>query len=40
MTMNKEDGVIEDEEEFDDGGFDFGDDGCIILEFWEREREK
>ena len=24
--MNKEDGVIEDEEEFDDGDFDFGDD--------------
>ena len=26
IFMNKEDGVIEDEEEFDDGGFDFGDD--------------
>jgi hypothetical protein len=24
--INREDGVIEDEEEFDDGGFNFGDD--------------
>jgi len=36
--MNKEDGVIEDEEEFDDGGFDFGDD-ALYLSF-ERERDK
>jgi hypothetical protein len=33
--MNKEDGIIDNEEEFDDGGFDFGDGAS----FWVlRER--
>ena len=35
--MNKEDGVIEDEEEFDDGGFNFGDDAHTRV---LRERER
>ena len=37
--INREDGVIEDEEEFNDGGFNFGDDAHTRV-LRERERER